>query len=65
MGTAPDTSVVNSYCQNWQYPNLFVLGASAFPQNTGYNPTGPLGALSFYIADNFKKKYMKKTGELM
>ena len=28
-------------------PNLFVMGATAFPQNAGYNPTGTVGALAY------------------
>ena len=28
-------------------PNLFVIGASNFPQNASYNPTGTLGALKY------------------
>ena len=30
--------------------NLFVLGASAFPQNPGYNPTRTVGALAYWAA---------------
>ena len=33
MGTDPKTSVVNRYLQSWDVPNLFVMGAGAFPQN--------------------------------
>ena len=33
MGTSPDRSVVNPWLQHWQVPNLWVAGASAFPQN--------------------------------
>ena len=40
MGTDPTTSAINRYLQSWDVPNLFVMGASAFPQNAGYNPTG-------------------------
>ena len=40
MGTDPTTSALNRYLQSWDVPNLFVMGASAFPQNAGYNPTG-------------------------
>ena len=42
------TSVVNRYLQSWDVPNLFVMGASAFPQNAGYNPTGTVGALAYW-----------------
>ena len=40
MGADPKTSALNRYLQSWDVPNLFVMGASAFPQNAGYNPTG-------------------------
>ena len=38
MGSDPSTSALNRYLQSWDVSNLFVLGASAFPQNAGYNP---------------------------
>ncbi len=47
MGADPKTSAVNKYLQSWDVPNVFVIGASAFPQNAGYNPTGTVGALAF------------------
>lgn len=31
MGASPERSVVNTYLQHWEVPNLFVLGASRFP----------------------------------
>ena len=42
-GDRPFTSAINRYLQSWDVPNLFVMGASAFPQNAGYNPTGTVG----------------------
>ncbi len=39
MGASPETSVVNPNLQHWQVPNLYVLGASTFPQNASGNPT--------------------------
>ncbi|TMV61748.1 GMC family oxidoreductase, partial [Thioclava sp. BHET1] len=51
MGTDPTTSAVNKYLQSWDVPNVFAIGASAFPQNAGKNPTGPVGALAFWAAD--------------
>ena len=50
MGTDPRTSVVNRYLQSWDVPNVFVMGACAFPQNAGYNPTGTVGALTYWAA---------------
>jgi gluconate 2-dehydrogenase alpha chain len=40
MGTDRATSAVNRYLQSWDVHNVFVMGASAFPQNIQYNPTG-------------------------
>ena len=49
MGDNPGNSALNRYLQSWDVPNLFVLGASAFPQNAGYNPTGTVGALAYLV----------------
>ena len=55
MGTDPTTSVVNRYLQSWDCHNLFVMGASVFPQNAGYNPTGTVGALTYWAVDAMKR----------
>jgi gluconate 2-dehydrogenase alpha chain len=52
MGTDPATSVVSPHLQHWDAENLFVVGASVYPQNSGYNPTGPLGALALRLGDD-------------
>jgi gluconate 2-dehydrogenase alpha chain len=44
--------------------NVFVVGSSAFPQNAGRNPTGPVGALAYRLADTLKNKYLKTAGRL-
>jgi gluconate 2-dehydrogenase alpha chain len=64
MGTDPKISAVNRYLQSWDVPNLFVMGSSAFPQNPGYNPTGTVGALTYWAADAIRKKYLKNPGPL-
>jgi gluconate 2-dehydrogenase alpha chain len=64
MGADPKTSVVNKYCQHWDAHNVFVMGASNFPQNGGYNPTGTVGALAFHCADAIISKYLKSPGAL-
>jgi gluconate 2-dehydrogenase alpha chain len=58
MGSDPTTSVVNKYGQVWNVPNLFVVGASNFPQNGGYNPTGTSGALAYNTANALVTKYL-------
>jgi gluconate 2-dehydrogenase alpha chain len=65
MGADPKTSVLNKYCQVWDVPNVFVTGACVFPQNAGKNPTGPVGALAYWIADALKDKYLKRPGALV
>jgi gluconate 2-dehydrogenase alpha chain len=52
MGADPRTSVVSSHLQHWDAQNLFVVGASVYPFNAGYNPTGPLGALALTLGDD-------------
>ena len=65
MGADPGTGALNKYLQSWDVPNLFVMGASAFPHNSGYNPTGPVGALAFRAADALREKYLKHPGPLV
>lgn len=64
-GADPATSALNRYLQSWDVPNLFVTGASAFPQNIGYNPTGLIGALTYFAADAIKTQYLKNPGPLV
>ena len=64
MGADPATSVVNPWLQSWDAHNVFVIGASAFPQNASYNPTGPVGALAYRAADAIVQRYLKKPGPL-
>jgi gluconate 2-dehydrogenase alpha chain len=42
-----------------------VVGASAFPQNAAYNPTGTVAALAFHTADAIIGKYLKSPGPLV
>lgn len=63
MGDDPKTSAVNNYLQMWDMENLFVVGASAFPHNGGYNPTGTVGALAYRAAEGILK-YNKDAGML-
>ena len=65
MGDNPKTSVVNRYLQSWDVPNVFVIGASNYPQNASWNPTGTLGALTYWAIDALKNKYLKTPGRLV
>ena len=65
MGTDPLSSTVNRYLQSWDVSNLFVIGASAFPQNSAYGPTGTVGALAYWAADAIKARYLKSPGPLL
>jgi gluconate 2-dehydrogenase alpha chain len=65
MGNDPKTSAINRYLQSWDVPNLFVFGATAFPQNGGYNPTGTVGALAYWGAAAIRNQYLKNPGPLV
>ncbi|MNT15253.1 Gluconate 2-dehydrogenase flavoprotein precursor [compost metagenome] len=52
MGADPATSVVSPRLQHWDAQNLFVVGASVYAHNAGYNPTGPLAALALRLGDD-------------
>jgi gluconate 2-dehydrogenase alpha chain len=65
MGDNPKTSVVNRYLQCWDVPNVFSVGASAFPQNGSYNYSVTIGALTYWALDTIKNKYLKEPGPLV
>lgn len=63
MGADPHSSVVSPHLQHWDAANLFVVGASVYPHNAGYNPTGPLAALALRLGDDLLR-YLKRPGRL-
>jgi gluconate 2-dehydrogenase alpha chain len=65
LGKEPATSAVNTYLQSWDVSNLFVMGASAFPQNPGYNPTDTVAALAYRSLEAISSRYLKKPGSLV
>ena len=64
MGTSPNNSVVNTWLQHWNMPNLFVVGSSSFPQNSSANPTLTIVAVSHRAADGLIDHYLKNPGPL-
>jgi gluconate 2-dehydrogenase alpha chain len=65
MGTNPRESAVNRYLQSWDCHNLFTVGANVFPHNSSYNPTGPVGAFTYWLVDAIKNRYLKNPGPLV
>ncbi len=65
IGHDPHTSVLNPYLQCWDVHNVFVIGGSAFPRNASWNPTGTVGALTYWAIDALKSKYLKNPGRLV
>ena len=64
MGASPGNSVVNGWLQHWEMSNLFVLGASTFPQNPSGNPTLTILAQTLRTADAIVDRYLKRPGPL-
>ncbi len=64
MGVSPEHSVVNTYGQHWQADNLFILGASMFPNNGSANPTPTVLAFTYRTADAIVERYLTKPGQL-
>ena len=65
MGSDPTTSAVNRFQQSWDVHNVFISGASAFPQNIQFNPTGVVGALTYWMAEALRSDYLKNPRPLM
>jgi gluconate 2-dehydrogenase alpha chain len=64
MGKSPDASVVNPWGQSWELPNLFIMGASTFPQNGAANPTTSVIAFTYRTADALIGRYLKSPAPL-
>jgi len=65
MGENRQNSALNRYLQHWDYHNLFVPGANAYPQNLEQNPTGTLGALTYWMLAALKNDYLKNPRPLI
>jgi gluconate 2-dehydrogenase alpha chain len=65
MGDNPKISVINKYLQTWDVHNVFSMGAGAFPQNAGYNPTATVAALTYHAAQEIVGRYLQAPGPLV
>jgi gluconate 2-dehydrogenase alpha chain len=61
----PDKGVVNKFGQSWAVPNVFVYGASQFPQTPGRNPTITVGATTLLGLDAVTSTYLKSPGPMV
>jgi choline dehydrogenase-like flavoprotein len=57
MGNDANDSVVNSYGQSHELPNLYVAGCGIFPTESSANPTFTLNALSFRGSEQLVEKW--------
>jgi gluconate 2-dehydrogenase alpha chain len=64
MAPSPDRGIVNTFQQHWRIPNLFVLGASTFPNSGSANPTPTILAFAYRTADALVDRYLKRPGPL-
>ena len=62
MGNDPKTSVLNSFCQSHDIPNLFVIDASCFVTGGTVNPSLTIHAIAIraseYIVQQGRKMNM-------
>lgn len=65
MGASPLNSVINPYLQHWDLSNLFVLGASSFPQNFSSHPTMTVLAQTYRASDAIIDRYLKHPAPLV
>jgi choline dehydrogenase-like flavoprotein len=61
MGAAASDSVVNSYGQSHEIPNLWVAGPSIFPTAGASNPTFTIFALSQRGAEHMASQWATLT----
>jgi len=64
MDENPARAALNRYLQHWDYDNLFVPGVNAFPQNLQQNPTGTVGALTYWMIATLKNDYLRNPRSL-
>jgi choline dehydrogenase-like flavoprotein len=59
MGSEPESSVVNKWCQTHDHPNLFISDSSVFVTSSPVNPLATIHAIGYrtgqYITENFEE----------
>ena len=65
QSATPNEGAVNRFGQMWEVPNVFVYGASQFPQNAGWNPTDTVGATTLFGLDAVTARYLASPAPLV
>jgi choline dehydrogenase-like flavoprotein len=59
MGSDPEESVLNQYCQSWDVKNLFVTDGGCFASNADKNPTLSIMAIAWRSCDHLAQELRK------
>jgi len=65
MGGSPETSVLNRHLQHRHVPDLWVVGAPAYPQHASHNPTATPLALTMWASDALIAHHLKPPGKIL
>lgn len=60
MGSDPQSSVTNSWCQTWDVDNVYVADGAVFASNADKNPTLTIMALAWRAADRILERMRRK-----
>ena len=60
MGSDPQSSVTNSWCQTWDVDNVFVADGAVFASNADKNPTLTIMALAWRAAYHILERMRRK-----
>lgn len=60
MGVSASDSVLNSFSQAWDVPNLYIADGSCFVGQAGKNPTHTIMALAWRASDHLADSFVRK-----
>lgn len=60
MAANPQHGVLNSQCESWDVPNLYVIDGAAFTSNPEKNPTLTIMALAWRASEHVASKFVRR-----
>ena len=60
MAADPQHGVLNSQCESWDVPNLYVIDGAAFTSNPEKNPTLTIMALAWRASEHVASKFVRR-----